>query len=340
MIRLSTHTNAQTSSKVFRFIAVVQLIILLGLLPGCGKKEETNSDQLFKISFQTDWYPQAEHGGFYQALIEGYYAAEGLEVEILPGGPNTGSKELVALGKVQFAIGKSHDVLIQASKGVPFVMAGALLQHDPQALLFHKENPIHGFKDLDGKRIMAGTGTAFVELLRRKYQIEFELLPLDYGLGQFLRDKTFIQQCFITSEPYYARIQGANPGALLIKESGFDPYHVWYARTDFALKYPEIVEKFSRASIKGWQEYLFGDRSKADALLASLNPKLDEEFIAYSVGALIEHNLVTGSTGQPTAIGQIDPERIAAEIKQLNELGFMDGLVEVNSVLTESHFRK
>jgi NitT/TauT family transport system substrate-binding protein len=214
-------------------------------------------------------------------------------------------------------------------------MAGALLQHDPQALLFHAENPITRFEDLDGKRIMAGSGTAFVELLRSKYQIDFEILPLDYGLGQFLRDKNFIQQCFITSEPYFAKQQGANPGTLLIKESGLDPYHVWYTRTDFALKYPELVEKFTRATIRGWQDYLFGDRTKTNALLASLNPKLDEEFMAYSVGALIEYNLVTGSTGDPSVIGEIDTTRIQAEVIQLQELGFLKMPVEAESVLAE-----
>ena len=337
MTGLSFFQNGLSFLKAPRLPIVSLLIVLTGLLTGCGKKEETNSDQPLKILFQIDWYPQAEHGGFYQALVEGYYAEEGLDVEILPSGPNTGSKELVALGKVQFAIGKSHDILIQASRGVPFVMAGALLQHDPQALLFHQENPIRRFEDLDGKRIMAGTGTAFIELLRSKYKIKFELLPLDYGIGQYLRDETFIQQCFITSEPYYAKKQGANPGTILIKESGFDPYHVWYTRTDYALKYPEIVEKFSRASIRGWQDYLFGDRTKTDALLASLNPKLDEEFIAYSVGALIEHNLVTGSTGDPSIVGQIDPERILTEIAQLTDLGFMDKPVDVESVLVSKH---
>ena len=97
------------------------------------------------------------------------------------------------------------------------------------------------------------------------------------------------------------------------------------------------MEKFSRASIRGWQDYLFGDRTKADALLASLNPKLDEEFIAYSVGALIEHNLVTGSTGDPSIVGQIDPERILTEIAQLTDLGFMDKPVDIESVLVSKH---
>lgn len=306
------------------FFSLTTGFLFLFFLAGCQPSQSgQNNDGRFKVVLQTDWYPQPEHGGFYQALVEGYYAEEGLDVEILPGGPNTVSLEKVALGQVQFAMGKSNDVLMHISRGVPVIMVGALLQHDPQALLFHQENPIRDFSDLDGKRIMAGPGSAFLELIRRKYQVQFDLLPLDYGIGQFLRDKEFIQQCFITSEPYFAEKQGANPGAILIRESGFDPYHVWYTRSDFVQKHPDIVEKFSRATIKGWQNYLFGDRTRTNELLKSLSPKLNDAFIAYSVGALLEYGLVTGVSGDASVIGTMDPGRIQTEIAQLSELNIL-----------------
>ncbi len=311
-------------------------VIGVGMIGGCGKQENTQGSSLTKIVFQTDWYPQPEHGGFYQALVEGYYEEEGLEVEILPGGPNTVSAEKVALGQVQFAMGKTNDIMMYISRGVPLVMVGALLQHDPQALLYHQENPINDFRDLDGKRIMVGPGSAFIDLIREKYQIDFDIIPLDYSIAQYLLDKTFIQQCYITSEPYFARKQGANPGALLIKESGFDPYHVWYARTDYALSNPEIMEAFSRASIKGWKNYLFGDANRANQLLKSLNPKLDDEFIRYSINAMIEYNLVTGSTKDPEMIGHIDPARIEREIDQLIKLGLLSTQLKAENIIHQS----
>jgi NitT/TauT family transport system substrate-binding protein len=40
-----------------------------------------------KVRFKTDWFPQAEHGGFYQALAKGFYREAGIDVEIVPGGP-------------------------------------------------------------------------------------------------------------------------------------------------------------------------------------------------------------------------------------------------------------
>ncbi len=305
-------------------------------LSGCGKQDNKSTGSLTRVVLQTDWYPQPEHGGFYQALVEGYYEEEGLEVEILPGGPNTVSAEKVALGQVQFAMGKSNDLMNYVARGVPLVMVGALLQHDPQALLFHQENPINDFADLDGKRIMVGPGSAFIDLIRKKYQIDFDVIPLDYSIAQYLLDKTFIQQCYITSEPYFAKKEGANPGALLIKESGFDPYHVWYTRSDYALKNPEIMEAFSRASIKGWKEYLFGESSKADELLKSLNPKLDDDFIAYSKQAMIDYGLVTGESGDKQVIGTITRSRIENEISQLVDLGVLKESLDSGTILYSS----
>lgn len=61
---------------------------LLGVclvLGGCRKQQASSG--LTPVTLQTDWYPQPEHGGFYDALIRGYYKDEGLDVKILPGGP-------------------------------------------------------------------------------------------------------------------------------------------------------------------------------------------------------------------------------------------------------------
>ena len=67
-------------------------------LAGCGKKQAPSG--LFPVTLQTDWYPQPEHGGFYDAKIRGFYKDEGLDVTILPGGPYVNSDQAVATGSV------------------------------------------------------------------------------------------------------------------------------------------------------------------------------------------------------------------------------------------------
>ena len=62
------------------------IVLLLACLAGCRAGEETGGG-LRKISLQLNWFPEAEHGGYYAARLNGYYAEEGLDVELLPGGP-------------------------------------------------------------------------------------------------------------------------------------------------------------------------------------------------------------------------------------------------------------
>lgn len=305
--------------------------LIIAALAGCGKKPAEGGG-LTPIVLQTDWYAQPEHGGFYQAVARGFYEEEGLEVTILPGGPNALTTEKVAQGRATFAIGRSDDVIIHSSRGVPLLIAGALMQKDPQAIMFHQEAGIEDFKDLDGKLVMAAPGAAYIEILERKFDIEIQITPLDYGMARFIADKSFIQQCFITNEPYYVRREGADPGTLLIADSGFDPYRVWYTTQEYADKNPEIVEAFTRASIRGWHDYLFGDPDEANALIAERNPQMDEKFMDYARQAMIDNKLVHGEIEIGEGIGKVTRGRLSQQIEQLLDIGMIDEKVDVDAI--------
>lgn len=322
-----------------RWLAALATVAAL-LLAGCGErapapKTEAGGRALTKVVLQTDWYAQPEHGGFYQALVKGYYREAGLDVEIAQGGPNSMPVQKVALGSAQFAIGRSDELSIAVGRGVPVVMVGALMQRDPQAIMFHEESGIKGFKDLDGRKVMAVPGASWITLTERKYGIKLSVTPLDFGLSRFLADKAFVQQCFITNEPYYVRQQGAKPGVLLLSDTGVSPYRIWFTSRAFAEKNPEAVRAFTVASIRGWSEYLTGDRADADARIGALNKQMVPEFIAFSVGAMKQYGLVDGDPAKGDKLGRIDPARLAGELKQLAELGLLGRPLQVSDVFDE-----
>ena len=324
--------TARIPHRLRHALSLAALLPAAALLSACGGGGGgSDENALTEITLQTDWYAQAEHGGFYQAKAEGYYEAEGLDVTILQGGPNAMTAQKVASGTAEFAIGRSDDVLVHASRGIPIVLVAALMQHDPQALLYHKENPIKSFEDLDGRSVMTTPGSVFIEFLKKKYDISIEVIPLDYGMSRFLADKNFIQQCFITNEPYYVEKEGANAGTLLISESGFDPYRVIYANRPFAQKNPEITKAFVRASIRGWNSYMEGPREKANALIRERNPKMTPEFLDFSVGTMAENNLISG-TGPREATGLLDPARIREQIDALETIGMLDKELDAESI--------
>jgi NitT/TauT family transport system substrate-binding protein len=210
-----------------------------------------------------------------------------------------------------------------------------MMQRDPQAIMFHEEGGIRDFKDLDGRSIMAVPGSNWVTLMEKKYGIKVSVTPLDFGLSRYLADKKFVQQCFITNEPFYVKQQGAKPATLLLSNTGFSPYRVWYTSRSFIEKNPDAVRAFTAASIRGWNEYISGDRTEADAQIGKLNKQMVPEFIAYSVGAMRQYGLVVGDPAKGEVVGQIDPARIAREIKQLTEIGVVGKPVTVAEVFDD-----
>ncbi|NBB80710.1 MAG: ABC transporter substrate-binding protein [Verrucomicrobia bacterium] len=318
--------------KLQSFANDLVMLVMAFFLAACSdSNKKPSEDGLVSVTLQTDWYAQAEHGGFYQALAEGYYEELGLDVTINQGGPNALVTQKVATGNSEFGIGRSDDVIVHASRGLPLVIVGALMQRDPQALLFHQESGIKDFKDLDGKTVMATPGALFLQFLERRYDITINVTPLDYGMSRFLADKDFIQQCFITNEPYYVAKEGASPGTLLIADSGFDPYRVIYANRSFAKKNPGLVKAFVAASIRGWESYMNGPRDSAHTIIRQANPKMTEEFMAFSVGAMQENNLIAGE-GPQQATGLIIHSRIEETVDQLLEAGLVDAPMDVSKI--------
>ncbi len=322
-----------------RRLAAGKLPVLLAAalaMAGCGPKRSATgqSGGLFKVRFQTDWFPEPEHGGYYEAQARGFYAAEGLAVTILPGGPNSGYLTAVATGRADFGMGNSDDVITAIARGVPVKIVAAEMQHDPQGILFHEEHPVRTLQDLNGKVVMAGPASVWVQLVQKKFGIHFNLRPLVGDLARFMNDPTFIQQCFVTNEPYFARERGAHPGAWLISQlcPEYDPYRVIFVGDAFLARHPDVVRRFVRASVRGWIDYLTGDPAPANALLQKLRPDLPTGLFAFSIGAMKRYHLVLGDPARGERMGLITRERLQKEIDLLHEVGVLDRPVTVDQV--------
>jgi NitT/TauT family transport system substrate-binding protein len=306
------------------------LLVLLALglgLAGCRRSSPPEADSTgqsrIPLRLQTDWYPQAEHGGFYQALARGFYADAGLDVTILPGGPGARTSQRIIGGGADVGIHRSDALMVQVAEGLPFVIVAAFMQHDPQALLLHEANPINAFRELDGQRIMAMPGTNWIAYLQRRYGIEFHIQPMNFSLAQFLADPSFIQQCFVTSEPFHALQNGARPKTLLIAESGFDPYRVIFTTQRFLRDNPDAMRTFVAASIRGWHDFMTGDPTPAKQLIAERNPQMSEAQMDYSIAAMRHHRLVHGHASAGERLGLLTRERVQSQQQTLLELGVL-----------------
>src|SRR5713226_9105322 len=110
-----------------------------------------NSQVLDKVSFGTNWVAEAEHGGFYQALADGTYRRYGLDVTIVPGGPNVNNRILLPVGRIDFFMSantlQSFDAVEQ---NIPTLAVAAMFQKDPQVLIAHPGPGVDKFDDLKG----------------------------------------------------------------------------------------------------------------------------------------------------------------------------------------------
>ncbi len=312
------------------FLYGIFIFAVIGLA-ACRDRQSPSANGLTPIRLQLDWYPQPEQGGFFAAQLAGYYRAEGLDVSLLPI-PQYGSvAQVVSTGKAEFGLGSSDQVLEWNSNGLPLVAVFATMQHDPQAIMVHKNSPIRDFNDLSGHSIAAQTGATWLKYVINRYHLhDVRQLPTTLSIANFLADPGYVQQIFITSEPFFAEQAGAQVRNLLISSSGYDPYRVTLTRRDFAAQHPDVVARFVRASIRGWNEYL-RDPGPTNAQLLQLNPALNPAQEAYTAKALREGGFVTGGDTTGTQTGRMDAARWNAMYEQLKSLGILNGPVDLTA---------
>jgi NitT/TauT family transport system substrate-binding protein len=276
---------------------------------------------LYHVVLQTDWYPQPEMGGFYEAQLQGLYRAQGLDVEILPGGPGIVGGQMIATGQAQFAMGSSDNVLVDVSRGVPEVAVAATMQHDPQAIMLHAESPVQSFADLNGRTIAVRPGSIWFQYLVKRYHLDqVREVPATYSVASFVQDPNYIQQAFITSEPFFAEHAGSPVRTLLVSSTEFQPYRVYFTSRQFLADHPDIVRKFVAASTQGWRNYL-ADPAPVNAAIKDLNPAMRSDQMNYSIQTLKSGHFLDGD-GTPTChLGHLDATRFTTTYKQLVDLG-------------------
>jgi len=309
---------------------------------GCSRRAEAPgaAAQPFRITVQLDWVAEPEHGGLYQALAKGYFREAGLDVELVQGGANAFVMQKLATDKADIGQTDSTNTLVAIAQGLPVIMVGAVFQNDPTVLMLHADNPVKSFADLNGKTIMARPEWAFIPYLKRKYRIEFNTIPQNFEVANFISDPDFIQQGYFTAEPYYILKGGGKyPKFLFEWDAGFDAYATLVANRPWAARNAGRLRAFMAAYIRGWKDYLEGDPSPANELMKRVNPNASDDFMKFCRDLIIKEKLVVGrGAGDDSMVGRITRERLALQIRQLEELGILPkGRLNVDQVMTTKY---
>lgn len=270
-----------------------------------------------KVRFATDWRAQAAHGGFYQALVDGTYARYGLEVTLIQGGPQVNTAALLPAGRVDFLMtGNLLHNFDAVKNGLPEVAVAAMFQKDPQALFAH---PGQGYEDFARMKeapvawIAKAAQFSWWQWLKAAHGFRDESLrPYNYTLGPFLARKDSIQQGYAIAESVYIEEQGKfKPVMHLLADHGFSTYSTLItAHTRMVAEHPERVQRFVDASIEGWVNYLYGDRSAADARMREDNPEMTQREIDAAVALMKTMGIVDSGDSLKQGIGTMNAARV------------------------------
>jgi NitT/TauT family transport system substrate-binding protein len=269
-----------------------------------------------KVSFGTNWLAEAEHGGYYQAVVDGTYAKYGLDVTIVQGGPQANNGLLLATGKLDFYMGGNLLLAFDAvEQGVPIVVVAADFQKDPQIMMSHPGVGLDNWSDLPKATAFVGKeGVAsYYQWMKSAYGFKEEnVKPYTFNPAPFIADKDSIQQGYVTSEPFAVEREGHfNPNIFLFADHGYGTYATTIeTRADVVAMTPDLVQRFVDASAIGWYNYLYGDNKKANDLIKKDNPEMTDEQIAFSIGKIKEYGLVDSGDTLKLGIGAMTDERV------------------------------
>lgn len=292
-------------------LAALPKTVLAAALLGCISFAGAAHAQQ-KVTFQTNWFAQAEHGGLYQAVAEGTFKKYGLDVTIKMGGPQLNGLQLLAAGNVDIFMGFDIQNYKAWEQGIQAVSVGTFFQKDPIVVIAHSD--VKTFADLKGKTVLVSTDgqTNWWPWAKAKYGFKDEQTrPYTFNVQPFVANKNTAQQGYLTSETLAVQKAGIKDAKVfLLADLGYPPY----TETITVLKKtidsnPKMIEAFVKASAEGWKSYL-KNPAPANTLIKKDNPAMTDELLAYGLAKIKEMGIVDGGDAAKLGIGIITEARM------------------------------
>ncbi|MEL6585052.1 MAG: ABC transporter substrate-binding protein [Pseudomonadota bacterium] len=283
---------------------------------------------LTQVTFGTNWLAQAEHGGFYQSVADGTYAACGLDVEIISGGPQVNNRALMLAGRIQFHMGGD---LLQAfnavKEDIPVVSVAAIFQKHPQVLVAHPD--VESWEDLKDKTLLIGDNgfTSYYQWMIAAHGFTVEQRqPYTFNPAPFLADTSLAMQGYLSSEPYLVEKEGGfKPNVFLIADNGYSSYATTIETMQQTIDDdPETVKCFVDGSLTGWYNYLYSDSAAADALILEANADMTQDKIDFAKAMMISEGIVDSGEALENGIGAMSDATVEDFFKKMVDAGVIE----------------
>lgn len=276
-------TNARTSRRGFLKVGGLTAAGLTAatFLSACGSDDEATASgggssdaALTALSIQLSWILDTEWAPFFIADDKGYFADNGVQLNMTPGGADIGAVEgLVASGRYDLGVATDiSSVVAAAADGNPLVILGALYQGNLNGFMSDPANPITSMEDMIGKRIGGSQGvqTKFDAMFRLNgLEPDYTFIPVGYGPDALINGDCDVQSGFMTDEALaYETATGKKPALFAWDDAGFESYTLTIFTTKSVLEEKrEAIKGFLAGAVKGAEENL--KDSKVGAKLAA-----------------------------------------------------------------------
>ncbi len=298
-----------------------------------------------QVTFGTNWLAQAEHGGFYQSVADGTYEECGLQVEILPGGPQVNNRALMLAGRIDFHMGGDMLQAFNAVKeGIPVVSVAATFQKHPQVILAHP-GEAETWEDLKDLTLLIGDNgfASYYQWMIAAHGFTAEQRePYTFNPAPFIADPRKGMQGYLSSEPYAVEKEaGWIPNTFLIADNGYSTYATTIETMAETIESrPEVVRCFVEGSIKGWYTYLYGDNAAANNLIMADNPDMTQDKIDFAIEKMKSEGIVDSGDALELGIGAMTQEKVGDFYRKMVDAGVIEDGIDWQAAFTSEFVNK
>jgi NitT/TauT family transport system substrate-binding protein len=277
-----------------------------------------------KVRLQLKWVAQAQFAGYYAAQAKGLYAAERLDVTLLPGGPDIAASKVVAGGGAEVGIDWLPSLLAARDQGAPLVNIAQIFAHSGMRQVAFKSSGIKSPRDLRGRRVAVWFSGNEYPLLATlaKYNIDRQrdvtLVPQPFDMRLLLERK--VDAAAVTTYNEYKQLleAGVKPEDLVVIDFNAEGTAMledgMFARADWLADAAnaDVAARFVRASLKGWEICRDRPAECVDVVLAQ-SPALGREHQTWMMAEV--NKLIWGPPAPTERLGRMDPAAFARTAK-------------------------
>jgi PAS domain S-box-containing protein len=315
-------------------VSILLYLWLLLLSPQLYATQQPSAPVLEKVTLQLKWFHQFQFAGYYAAKQQGFYAAEGLDVEILERNPNKDIVKQVISGEVDFAIGDSG-IISYYARGEPIVALAAIFQHNPLVFISKESSGIVSPYEMQGKKLMfdsVGAGDAPLRAILAEANLDetkYTLVKHTFKNEDLINNKVDVMSAYLSDEIFFFKQKKVKINIINPQSYGVDFYSdILFTSQHELATHPERAEKFRRATLKGWHHALNHPEQLVQLIHQKYNPQLSVEHLRFEADAirkLILPNLIP--------LGEIN-------VRRLQKVAEVYAQFKLSRTLTESELAK